>query len=63
LQGFTTDAAWAGFMERDVGRLESGLRADFVLLDADPIASPPARLPAIRVLSTWVDGVAVYTAQ
>jgi len=62
LQGFTTDAAWAAFMEGEVGRLEPGLHADFVLLDADPITSPPARLPGIRVLSTWLDGVAVYTA-
>jgi len=63
LRGFTADAAGAGFTEREVGQRAPGLRADFVLLDADPIASPPARLPAIRVLSTWVDGGAVYTAQ
>ncbi len=62
LRGFTTDAAWAGFMEDEVGRLAPGLRADFVVLDADPLASPPERMPKIRVLSTWIDGIAVYTA-
>jgi len=62
LRGFTTDAAWAGFMEREVGRLEPGLRADFVLLDADPLSVAPDRLPRIRVLSTWADGTPVYAS-
>jgi predicted amidohydrolase YtcJ len=62
LRGFTTDAAWAGFMEKEIGQLAPGFRADFVVLDADPLASPPERLPKLRVLSTWVDGVPVYVA-
>jgi predicted amidohydrolase YtcJ len=62
LRGFTVDAAWAGFTEQEVGHLAPGLRADFVLLDADPLAVPASRLPTIRVLSTWVDGAPVYTA-
>jgi predicted amidohydrolase YtcJ len=62
LRGFTTDAAWAGFMEAEVGRLAPGLRADFVLLDADPLTSPPDRLQKLKVLSTWLDGVPIYTA-
>jgi len=62
LRGFTTDAAWAAFMEDEVGRLAPGMRADFVLLDADPLASPADRLPKLGVLSTWVDGVTVYAA-
>jgi hypothetical protein len=60
LQGFTSGAAWAGFMEAEVGRLEPGLRADFVLLDADPLSVPADRLPKIGVISTWVDGVPVF---
>lgn len=63
LRGFTTDAAWAGFMEDEVGRLAPGLHADFVLLDADPLAAPSSELPTIRVRSTWVDGRRVYEAQ
>jgi hypothetical protein len=62
LRGFTSDAAWAGFMEREVGRLAPGLRADFVLLDADPLSVATDRLPGIRVLSTWVDGTPVYAS-
>ena len=63
LRGFTSDAAWAGFMEHEVGRLAPGLRADFVLLDADPLSAPADRLPKIRVLATWVDGRPVYGAR
>jgi hypothetical protein len=62
LRGFTLDAAWAAFMENEVGRLAPGLRADFVLLDVDPLTAPARQLPHIKVLSTWVDGVAVYRA-
>lgn len=62
LRGFTADAAWAGFMENEVGRLSPGLRADFVVLDADPLAMPAAQLARIKVLSTWVDGMPVYEA-
>ena len=62
LRGFTTDAAWAGFMENEVGRLAPGLRADFVLLEADPLTAPARQLPDIKVLSTWVDGSRVYDA-
>ncbi|MFP5374806.1 MAG: amidohydrolase [Gammaproteobacteria bacterium] len=60
LRGFTRDAAWAGFAEDEVGTLAPGLRADFVLLDRDPLAVPPADLPALQVLATWVDGRSVY---
>ena len=62
LRGFTSAAAWAGFMEREVGRLAPGLRADFVLLDADPLSVAPDRLPRLKVLSTWVDGTPVYVS-
>lgn len=60
LRGFTSDAAWAGFTEIEVGRLRSGLRADFVVLGDDPLTVPPRSLPTLPVLSTWVDGTPVY---
>ena len=60
LRGFTSGAAWAAFMEHEVGRLMPGLRADFVLLDADPLAAPASGIPRIKVLSTWVDGTPVF---
>lgn len=63
LRGFTLDAAWAGFAEADVGSLEAGKRADFVVLAEDPLAIAPSGLRALHVQSTYVDGEAVYRAK
>jgi predicted amidohydrolase YtcJ len=63
LEGFTSGAAFAGFDEKLTGRLVVGLQADFVVLGADPLAVPAAQLPTLEVVSTWVDGQAVYRAQ
>lgn len=62
LEGFTSGAAYAGFAELEVGMLREGLRADFVILDGNPLQLEPAQLPALKVLSTWVDGAPVYQA-
>lgn len=63
LHGFTSAAAFAGGDEAEVGRLAPGLRADFVVLDADPLEVAGDRLDDIQVRSTWVDGAPVYTAR
>lgn len=60
LRGFTADAAYAGHDEDEVGRLAPGLRADFVVLDEDPMASPAAGLDELHIRSTWVDGKPVF---
>lgn len=60
LRGFTRDAAWAGFAEEEVGALSPGALADFVVLDRDPLAVPPAGLPDVKVLATFVDGRPVF---
>lgn len=63
LRGFTADAAWAAYDEASVGRLAPGLRADFVILDEDPLAIPGEQLDDLHVRSTWVDGKAIYEAE
>ena len=63
LDGFTAGAAHAGFDEKLTGRLVVGLQADFVILSADPLAVPAAKLPTLEVVSTWVDGQAVYRGE
>ena len=63
LRGFTADAAWAAHDEATVGRLAPGLRADFVILDEDPLAIPGRQLDELHVRSTWVDGKPVYEAE
>lgn len=62
LRGFTLDAAYAGFAEDEVGSLAPGKRADFVVFDGDPLAVDPARLRALPVKATYVDGKPVYQA-
>ncbi|MEN5210176.1 amidohydrolase [Stenotrophomonas terrae] len=62
LRGFTSDAAWAGHDEAQVGKLQRGLRADFVVLDRDPLKVAADQLDDLKVLSTWVDGEPVYKA-
>ncbi len=60
LQGFTRDAAYAGFAETEVGELSPGHRADFVILDADPLSVPALQLATLPIRSTWVDGRIVH---
>lgn len=62
LLGFTAGAAYAGFGEMEVGTLRQGLRADFVVLDGNPLQLPGNQLSQLKVLSTWVDGKPVYQA-
>jgi len=63
LRGFTLDAAYAAFMEDEVGSLEAGKRADFVILSDDIMEVPPKQLLQTRVLATYLDGKAVYRAE
>ena len=60
LRGFTLDAAYAGFNEDEVGSLEVGKRADFVVFAQDPLQIEPRQLRDLKVLATYVDGDAVY---
>jgi predicted amidohydrolase YtcJ len=60
LAGFTRGAAYAAFMENEVGTLKPGLRADFVILDGDPMTVPVRQIADLKPISTWVDGKAVY---
>lgn len=62
LRGFTLDAAWAGFGEEEVGSLEAGKRADFVVLGQDPLAIPAGALRTLEIRATYVDGELVFQA-
>jgi predicted amidohydrolase YtcJ len=63
LAGYTTEAAYAGFADDRLGRLEPGMRADFLLLDADPLDLPPSQLRELKVRETWVGGKRVYVGK
>ena len=58
--GFTTGAAWAGFAETLIGRLAPGMRADFIIVDRDPLLASPKELRGTQVLETWVGGARVF---
>ena len=62
LAAYTANGAWAGFGEGRFGELKPGLRADFVVLDRDPLLASPESLRATRVLQTWVGGERVFEA-
>ncbi len=60
LDGFTRQAAFAGFAEKRFGNLAPGQRADFILIDRDISAIAPAEIRGTQVLETWIDGKRVY---
>ena len=57
---YTTQAAYAMHRETELGSLEVGKRADFVVLDGNPLRTDPARITDIRVLATVLDGGPVH---
>jgi predicted amidohydrolase YtcJ len=63
LKAMTIWAAYASFMEKDVGSLEPGKYADFVVLDQDIMQVPPELILKTQVLSTWIGGRQVYQHQ
>ena len=60
LSAYTANAAYAGFAEGRFGQLKKGERADFVIVDRDPLVSSPDEIRATRVIETWVGGRKVY---
>jgi predicted amidohydrolase YtcJ len=59
LAGFTSDAAFAGFAEGRFGRLIPGERADFLLVDRDPLLASPEAIRETKIIEVWVGGVRV----
>ena len=59
-RGFTSDGAYAGFAEAKFGRLGVGQKADFIIVDRDPMLAAPRDLRATQVLETWIDGRRVF---
>ena len=62
LEALTTGPAWQVFEEDRRGRIKSGLLADFVVLDRNPLITPVDEIRAIRVLETIKEGATVWRA-
>jgi len=59
-RAFTSDAAYAGFAEKQFGRLAAGQYADFIVVDRDPLLASPSDLRATKVEETWIGGQKVW---
>lgn len=56
LAAWTAGGAHALFAEGKLGRIAAGLRADFLLIDRDPLLASPDELRETRVLEVWIGG-------
>lgn len=63
LRAVTIDAAWQNFEEAEKGSIEAGKAADLVVLDRNPLTAAASDLRSIRVMQTYVGGVALLGAQ
>jgi len=62
IRSMTRDAAWQCHSDHEVGTLEAGKFADFVILDKDPREVPVTEISKIKVLETWMGGKQVYAS-
>ena len=53
---YTINNAWLMRMDGEIGSLEVGKRADFIIVDRDLLECPADDIRSTRVLSTWLDG-------
>jgi hypothetical protein len=57
---YTTQAAFACHRENEIGSLQPGKLADFVVLDGNPLDAEPEAIPGIGILATVLGGTPVY---
>lgn len=57
---YSINNAYLVFWEKELGSLEAGKRADFIVLDRDLLACPVDDVKATQVLETWVEGRQVF---
>nr|WP_282109714.1 amidohydrolase [Shewanella algicola] len=62
-KSFTIDAAYAGHQEQLLGTLESGKKADFILVEDDYFAINPQQIWQNKIIATWVNGRQVFVRE
>jgi len=60
LSAYTIGGAYASHSESSQGTIEPGKRADFVVLDRDPLSPNGKELRDVRVVQTFINGELVY---
>ncbi len=60
VKGMTIWAAKAGFLEKEVGSIEVGKKADFIILDKDLMKVDEKEILNTSVISTFIGGKRVY---
>lgn len=63
IRAMTSTAAWQIGSEHEIGSLEPGKFADFIILDRDPSRVPENEIKDITVLETWMGGEPTYLAE
>jgi len=63
VEAYTKNGAYQLFRENEVGSLEAGKQADFIVIDQDIITIDPLRINETSVLRTIIGGAEVYTAE
>ncbi|HVZ25442.1 MAG TPA: amidohydrolase [Sediminibacterium sp.] len=63
IRGMTIWAAKAGFLEKEVGSLEPGKKADFILLSQDLMKVPETDILQVKVNATYLGGKKVYGSE
>ncbi|QTH19922.1 amidohydrolase [Rhizorhabdus wittichii] len=57
---FTINAVTRMGLDKELGSIEAGKRADFIVVDKNPFKIPPTQIHSIKVQQTYIDGAVVF---
>jgi predicted amidohydrolase YtcJ len=63
ITSFTINGAYAAFMENEIGSLQVGKKADFIVLDQNILKIDPKQIHDTTVLLTYFEGQEVYRSE
>lgn len=61
IRALTSEAAWQVMSEHEIGSIEPGKYADFVIMEKDPRKVEKEKIREIRIIETWMNGKKVYS--
>jgi predicted amidohydrolase YtcJ len=63
IASFTINGAYANFMEKEIGSLEVGKKADMIVLDKNILQLPLSEIHLAQVVQTYFDGQEVFQSE